>query len=100
MNKSPPKHNQLSIFSQVATYALIAFAFYTSVVNMLNGHVPNPMALYIIGLGFILFLVAKISVFRKGIMFSFGAVHMSQGMGNSYRIGYWLMIVGFMGTFL
>lgn len=54
------------------------------------------LALY--GLGFSLFLLAKLSVLRQGLWMSFGSDHMSPWYRWLYRIGYCLMGLGFFFT--
>jgi vacuolar-type H+-ATPase subunit I/STV1 len=53
----------------------------------------------ILFLGAIFFLIAKISVVRKGQYFTFGCDNMSNKMMWSYFIGYILMIIGYIITF-
>lgn len=55
-------------------------------------------ALLLSCLGFILFLTAKISLFVKGIYISWGSKSMSHGFRTCYRLGYGLMIVGFLAA--
>ena len=59
-------------------------------------------ALPILLLGFVLFLVAKISVIRGGTWLSFGATVIekaSRSMKFCYVLGYLLMILGFIFSF-
>lgn len=63
---------------------------------------PQPWALPILLAGFVLFSIAKISMFRQGKWFTFGAdttAGMSGRMAACYLIGYLLMIVGFILSF-
>lgn len=46
------------------------------------------------GLGFVMFLVAKFSVIRKGKMIGCGSGPMSKRMRYPYRAGYFFMIIG------
>lgn len=59
----------------------------------------NHWGLLIILLGFVLFLIAKISVIRKQHYFTFGCDNMSKAMMISYFFGYVFMIVGYLVTF-
>ena len=54
--------------------------------------------LYIIG--FILFLIAKLSVIKNEKWFSVGSSHMAKGFRICYRFGYVLMVAGFIATLL
>ena len=56
------------------------------------------MALFAYGLGFALFLLAKISVFHQGIWLSLGSDQMVPGYLWTYRTGYCLMALGFLLT--
>ena len=70
--------------------------------NHVSGGEPRPWALPILLLGFLLFSVAKASLFRKGVWMSFGASasqNMSKSMSACYYLGYALMIVGFILSF-
>jgi len=68
--------------------------------NIFLGQVEHPYAFAMCILGFILFLFSKISSFRKGIFISFGGRYLSENMLNCYRLGYWLMAVGIIFTFV
>ena len=46
------------------------------------------------GFGFFLFAVAKVSVFRRGRLVSFGSAEMSPQMRTAYRTGWVLMALG------
>ena len=70
-----------------------------SLVNLVQGYVPNPYCFVIVVFGFTLFAIAKYSVISKGTKFSFGTADMNQSMKNLYRVGYWLMVVGVVCTF-
>ncbi|MBZ5534928.1 MAG: hypothetical protein LAO31_03150 [Acidobacteriia bacterium] len=48
--------------------------------------------------GFILFFVAKASLFRQGVYFSWGSNPMSLWNRRAYRAGYTLMLVGCVGA--
>ena len=52
------------------------------------------------GLGLTLFLVAKLSLLRRGIPISFGSARMSPWNRRAYRSGYALMLVGAFATFV
>jgi len=56
-------------------------------------------ALLLSCLGFIFFLAAKVSLLVDGIYISWGSKSMSRSFRASYRLGYGLMIVGFLATF-
>ena len=54
------------------------------------------LALY--GVGLVLFLVAKVSLLRRGIAFSFGGRQMSPWNRRAYFTGYVLMGLGLIST--
>lgn len=91
--------NELSIFSKIFITLLVIGALFSTFMNILQGQVKNPVSFIVTILGFILFLVSKVSQFRKGKLLSFGTKNMSESMANCYRVGYWLMIVGLVMTF-
>jgi hypothetical protein len=55
--------------------------------------------LIVYGLGLLLFLSAKISQIRRGVLLSFGSSRMSVSARNYYRAGYFLMFFGLAATF-
>jgi len=63
---------------------------------------PRPWAFPIVFVGFALFLAAKVSVLRKGVLLSFGATvfeNASRPMKVCYAVGWLLMIAGFVLSF-
>lgn len=50
--------------------------------------------LAVTGFGFLLFAVAKVSVFRQGRLVSFGSAKMNSQMRTAYRTGWVLMVIG------
>ncbi len=94
------KHNRISWIGNGAFVILcILGLFIIAVRNMIRGHVNHPMSSLIILLGLSLFSVAKASVIKREGLFSFGTKNMNQAMANLYRIGNFLMFVGFLFTF-
>ena len=55
-------------------------------------------ALLLSCLGFILFLTAKVSLLAHGVYISWGSRSMSRGLRACYRVGYGLMILGFLAA--
>jgi len=55
-------------------------------------------ALLLTGFGFVLSLIAKLSLFAKGINVSWGSKSMSSIFRTCYRVGYGLMIAGLMAA--
>jgi hypothetical protein len=78
----------------------ILVAMIAALTNILRGEPQNPLAFGITAVGFVLFLIAKLSVVRQRQWISFGTKLMSPGMANAYRVGYWLIIVGILATFV
>ena len=75
-------------------------AFCVTIFNILQGNVLHPRAFGIVGIGFVLIATAKVSVIGQGKLTTFGSRPMAEGMGNLYRAGYWLIIVGCLLTFV
>ncbi len=48
-----------------------------------------PFAL--LGAGFVCLIISKLSLYKKGIWFSFGPKHMSKGYAKFYKTAYFLM---------
>ena len=71
-----------------------------AVTNIIRGNAPHPRMFLVVVMGLILFVIAKSSVLRQGNVFSIGTKHMSTTMANLYRVGYWLMFVGCLLTFV
>ena len=70
--------------------------------NHIQSGEPQILGLSALFIGFILFLIAKISVIKKGKLITFGASaaeNMSKKMVFYYYFGYLFMIVGFIMSF-
>jgi hypothetical protein len=92
--------NELSFVGKAAAIILLVVpVLFITVRNIIISEVANPYAFTICIVGFLLFLISKISLFRKGSLFNFGTKRLSENMGNLYRLGYWLMAVGLILTF-
>jgi bacteriorhodopsin len=94
------RENEFSFFGKTAIYVLLILVTLSCVSNVIKGVVPNPYSFLLVAIGLAIFLVAKISLLSKGVRFSFGTKKMSNQMANLYRVGYWLMVVGIIFTFL
>lgn len=94
------KENRISPVGRFLVYIIIALACLSALYNIGTVHVVRPMAFLIVLVGFVLFLISKLSVILEKKLIRFGSKPMSETMGNLYRIGYWLMIVGLLYTFL
>ena len=70
---------------------VLAVVVGTALVNP-SGSARLALAFYVFG--FVLFLIAKISVFRSGRLLTFGAQLMRPGYRALYRAGYVLMVAG------
>ncbi len=95
------KENKILWFSEAAL--IIFFLIILSAVavaNIIRGNVPHPRMFVVVITGFLFFVIAKASVLRKGNVFSIGTRDMSTTMANLYRVGYWLMFVGCLFTFI
>jgi len=94
------KENQLTLLGRAAVLLLTFSIAVTAFFNIAKGQATNPYALFVVFVGLACFSIAKISVISKGHKVSFGTKLMSEGMANLYRLGYWLMAVGVMLTFM
>ena len=93
--------NELSKFTKVAVIFLVVVpVVILTIYNIVTGEIANPYAFSICIVGLVLFIIPKISLFRRGLFTSFGTKHLTQNMKNLYRLGYWLMAVGLIYTFL
>lgn len=83
------------IQEQLAFIVFPIFAY----LHMKSSELINPIGYIGMIIGFSLFLIAKISLIRKGIYFSIGCDNMSQKMTLFYGIGYLVFIGSFLYTF-
>ena len=93
------KENELSPIGKSLSVLLLVGITISSIAHALYKDVPHPGAFLILCLGFFLFLISKLSVIRRGKLISFGTTSMTENMGIMYRLGYWVMIMGFILTF-
>ena len=100
VRRGPMREHDFSPIGRAAVWFLVACMFLRAAVHLLHGRIPHPYGMAVIAAGFLLFLVAKLSVVSRGHWISFGCTLMSNGMANTYRLGYWLMAVGFLLAFL
>ncbi len=94
------RENELSLFGKVAIVLLVVWMTVGAALNIARGEVRHPVAFFVVLVGFILFLVAKLSVISRKKRISFGTSKMTENTANAYRVGYWLMIVGILFTFI
>jgi hypothetical protein len=94
------RENELSLFGKSAIVVSVALMAVSAAVNLARGDVRHPVAFFIVLVGLVLFLVAKLSVISRRKWFSLGTSQMTENMANAYRVGYWLMVVGILFTFL
>ena len=98
------KENELSkpakIIVGVGLLLLFASAAVIAARNVLRGEVGQPSAFAIMLIGFACFFFPKLLVIRKKQLVSFGARLMTQDQANFYSLGYYLMGLGFLFTFL
>jgi hypothetical protein len=96
----PMRENQLTSFTKVALVVVFIFAVIGATVNILHQRAMHPTAFLIALGGFALFATAKMSSIKRGHLVSLGTKGMSPLMANFYRLGYWLIVVGCLLTFL
>ena len=94
------KENQLSLVGKGLIVIFTAVLIAAALLNIWRGDASHPNFFVIAIVGFLLFLVAKLSVIARHRWVSFGTRFMSPAMANAYRVGYWLMFVGVLATFL
>jgi hypothetical protein len=82
------------LLSAMMLVALIAALFYPFLIR-LN---PKAMIQFFFLAGFLCLLAAKVSLFKRGIWFSWGPGQMTQLCAWVYKIGYTLMGIGALMT--
>ena len=93
--------NELSPFGKaVIIIILVIPTVFITIHNIIKREVANPYAFTICLLGFGLFLISKVYQFRNGTLVSFGTKRLTENMANIYRLGYWLMAIGLILTFI
>jgi hypothetical protein len=85
---------------RAAGWVLVALLIGVAIVNIARGEARHPWAFAIVFLGLALFVVSKLSVILHRRQISFGTQLMTTRMANCYRLGYWLMAVGVLVTFV
>ena len=93
------RENELSKVGKALVSGIVILLFAGAANHLGRGEVRHPGSLWIVALGLILFLIAKLSVIFRGKWITFGSRPMTDAMGNTYRLGYWLMIVGILIMF-
>ena len=93
--------NELSRFAKIAvTFLFVIPLLLVTIQNIIKTDASYPSAFIVSLVGFALFLISKISLFIKGTWISFGTKKLSEDMANLYRLGYWLIAVGLIFTFI
>ena len=93
--------NELSKFGKLAvTLLFVVPAIVITIHNILVGEVRSPYAFSITIFGLILFIISKASLISRRKWVSFGTKNLTENMANLYRLGYWLMAVGIILTFI
>lgn len=94
------RESEFTLLSKILVVVMFGFVAGLAVFNIWHGQVRNPSAFIVTLLGLVLFVIAKLSVIRRKTLISFGTSSMTADSANLYRLGYWLMIVGTVLTFL
>ena len=94
------RESEFTLISKIFVVLFIVSAAGLVMVNLWRGEVRDPSAFILTLVGLLLFVVAKLSVMRGKAMISLGTRTMAPDSANLYRLGYWLMIVGILLTFL
>lgn len=88
------------VLFEIFLFALLPFAALEVAQNAGRGFVPHPWAALVVLIGFTSFLYAKVAVIRRQNWINWGTRWMTEDQANAYRVGYWLMVVGLLATFL
>ena len=99
MNIPVMKENQFSLLGRHITIGCAVTLAAAALVNVWHGEIRRTVLFVVVLVGFSLFLAAKISLLMQRRWINFGTKFMSPAMANSYRLGYWLMLMGFVATF-
>jgi hypothetical protein len=98
------KENEFSkpakLFVDASLTMLMGFAAVTAVQHAAQGMVKHPGCGLMALLGFLCFLFPKLAVMRHKQWLSFGTRLMTENQANCYRVGYLLMVLGVLFTFL
>jgi hypothetical protein len=98
------KENELSKPAKLLVSAsltiFMGFAVVVAVQNATQGVVKRPWCFLIALLGFLCFLFPKLAVMRHKKWLSFGTRLMTEDQANFYRVGYLLIVLGVLFTFL
>jgi hypothetical protein len=94
------RESEFTLLSKILVVLLFVFAAGLAMFNIWRGEVRHPIAFVVTLLGLLLFVMAKLSVIRGKALITFGSWAMTPDSANLYRLGYWLMIVGTLLTFL
>ncbi len=101
MNSVPlMKENKYGLVSNFIGWLVIPLAIISVTNNIVEGNIVRPTAFFIVIGGFVLFTIGKFSVIITKKRVSFGPKLMSENMSNLYRLGYWIMAIGIILTFL
>jgi hypothetical protein len=92
--------NELSRFGKIAVIFFVILLIFITIQNLTKREVSHPYAFIVILAGFALFLISKLSLFIKGTWINFGTKNLSENMANLYRLGYWIMAIGLILTFI
>lgn len=98
-----PSHagNEFTSISKYIVYIALFFIFAYAGINVFNGTVNNPKYFFVIIFGAVLVIAPKMYVIIKlKKRISWGGKDMPNWMANIYRVGYWIMAVGFLITFV
>ncbi len=89
------KENKPGILTKVFSIGLFFVLALKSVMNVSTGNHIRPWGYIVVLIGFVIFAVSKYSAIKK-VHISFGTKSMTGNMANLYRLGYWLMVLGFL----
>lgn len=93
------RENEFSPVGKILTVIIVAWFAITAAMNIMRGEVPHPFAFAVSLVGFLFFLIAKVSVISRTKRITFGPGALRPGMSLLYRVGYWLMALGLLATF-
>lgn len=99
------KEGKREVYSVTIPFELLMIAFGLLAAIFIPRYIINPGhalkdSFLIVVVGFVLFAISKVSLYRKGIWNSWGARLMDKPYRFLYRFGYLLMALGIFGSLI
>ncbi len=94
------KENKAGLAAKTTAYCLLIYLVVSALSNVARGNVSHPYSFVVVIIGFCCVVLSKTPSFKKGKKIYFGTKNLSENMSNLCRLGYWLMAVGILTTFI